>query len=96
MFILNVYSSPRNTRKYSRLYRKTLQLARENTVLTFGAFNAHHTEWGYKRDAIKGHNLWLDAQREGLSLLNDPQPPTRIGNSVSGDTTPDLAFTKNT
>ncbi|KAG0425387.1 hypothetical protein HPB47_027445 [Ixodes persulcatus] len=36
------------------------------------------------------------AHREGLTLITDPTHPTRIGNSVSGDTTPDFTFTKNT
>ncbi|KAG0439854.1 hypothetical protein HPB47_016503 [Ixodes persulcatus] len=94
-FILNV-SSPRNTHKFGKLLRKTLELARGKALVIVGDFNAHHPEWGYKRDTIKGRNLWLDAQREGLTLITDPTHPTRIGNSVSGDTTPDLTFTKNT
>ncbi|KAG0418232.1 hypothetical protein HPB47_005023 [Ixodes persulcatus] len=44
---------------------------------------------------IKGRNLWLDAQQEGLSLVTDHAYPTRLGNSVCADTTPDLTFTKN-
>ncbi|KAG0433542.1 hypothetical protein HPB47_019847 [Ixodes persulcatus] len=31
----------------------------------------------------------------GLTLVTDPQQPTRTGNSVSMDTTPNLTFTKN-
>lgn len=51
--------------------------------------------WGYKFESPKGRNLWLDAQQEGLTLVTDPSTPTRRGNSVCVDTTPDLTFTKN-
>ncbi|KAG0419117.1 hypothetical protein HPB47_004355, partial [Ixodes persulcatus] len=53
------------------------------------------TAWGYKREMIKGRNLWPDAQQEGLSLVTDHAYTTRLGNSVCADTTPDLTFTKN-
>lgn len=48
-----------------------------------------------RTDSVKGRSLWADAQHVGLTLVTDPQQPTRTGNSVSIDTTPDLTFTKN-
>ncbi|KAH6929625.1 hypothetical protein HPB50_003330 [Hyalomma asiaticum] len=40
-----------------------------------------------------GSNSAHDAvQQHGLTLWNDPQLPTRVGNSVSRDTSPDLTF----
>lgn len=47
------------------------------------------------KENIKGRNLWIDAQQEGLTLVTDPLFPTRIGNRISKDTFPDLTFTKN-
>lgn len=45
-------------------------------------------------DRRKGRQLWLDGQNLGLTLVTDPTSPTRMGNSVSRDTTPDLTFAK--
>lgn len=96
LFIFNVYSSPKHkTHKFQTLIRKTLRLAGKNAVLIGGDFNAPHGAWGYKHETPKGRNLWLDAQQEGLTPVTDPLTPTRIGKSVSADTTPDLTFTKN-
>lgn len=96
IFVLNIYSSPRSNHRFAKLFRKVLDLARGSTIIIVGDFNAHHTEWGYKRATTKGRNLWLDAHQEGFSLVTDSAHPTRMGNSVSDDTTPDLTFTKNT
>lgn len=43
----------------------------------------------------KGTALLHAAQNNQLVLLNDLTTPTRIGNSVARDTTPDLTFSKN-
>lgn len=52
--------------------------------------------WGYKKNCRKGTALWTFIQNEGLSLINDLDHPTRIGNSAQLNTSPDLTFTKNT
>lgn len=95
LFILNIYSPPRHKPKFGPLFRKTLSVADKQALVVVGDFNAPHAAWGYSLGNIKGRNLWADAQHERLTLLTDPQAPTRIGNSVSNDTTPDLTFTKN-
>lgn len=96
LFILNVYSNPRcKKHKFRTLFRKTLAIAGNRAVVIGGDFNAQHVAWGYKFESPKGRNLWLDAQQEGLTLVTDPSTPTRRGNSVCVDTTPDLTFTKN-
>ncbi|KAH7972657.1 hypothetical protein HPB52_014791 [Rhipicephalus sanguineus] len=87
--------SPRRKQKFGTLIRKTIAIAGKRAILIAGDFNARHTAWGYKFENVKGRNLRLDAQQEGLTLITDPSFPTRRGNSVSVDTTPDLTFTKN-
>ncbi|KAG0427692.1 hypothetical protein HPB47_025277 [Ixodes persulcatus] len=81
--------------RFGPLLRKTLDIAKGNTVVVVGNSNAPHPVWGYRRVSVKGRSLWADAQHAGLTLVTDPQQPTRMGNSLSIDTTPDLTFTKN-
>lgn len=57
-----------------------------------GDFNAHHQAWGYPHTTHKGVNLWQAAAYLGLTLIPYSNFPTRIGNSVSQDSTPDLTF----
>ncbi|KAH8010181.1 hypothetical protein HPB51_025616 [Rhipicephalus microplus] len=49
---------------------------------------------GYAITTKKGVKVHDSAQQHGLTLLNDPLQPTRVGNSVTRDTTPDLTFTR--
>lgn len=95
LFILNIYSPSRHKPKFGPLFRKVLSVAHKQALVVVGDFNAPHAAWGYSIENIKGRSLWADAQHEGLTLITDPQAPTRIGNSVTNDTTPDLTFTKN-
>lgn len=95
LFILNVYSSPREKTKFRSLFRKTINITKNQALVIVGDFNASHAAWGYDKENIKGRNLSIDAQQEGLTLVTDPLFPTRIGNSISKDTSPDLTFTKN-
>ncbi|XP_075540094.1 uncharacterized protein LOC142575004 [Dermacentor variabilis] len=60
-----------------------------------GDFNAPHEAWGSVRSIRKGCRLLQAATGSSLELITDPHYPTRMGNSVSRDTTPDLAFVKN-
>ncbi|KAH7961337.1 hypothetical protein HPB52_007942 [Rhipicephalus sanguineus] len=48
--------------------------------------------WGYPRNTKKGVSIANGANNHGLTLLTDPSQPTRIGNSVTRNTTPDLTF----
>ncbi|XP_072144452.1 uncharacterized protein [Dermacentor andersoni] len=60
-----------------------------------GDFNAPHTAWAYPNTTKKGARVHDTAQQHRLTLWNDPLQATRVGNSVSRDTNPDLTFTAN-
>ncbi|KAG0425096.1 hypothetical protein HPB47_027726 [Ixodes persulcatus] len=81
VYVLNVCSSPKDRTK------ATSDIIRD--------FNAHHPAWGYRKAHIKGTTLWQSIQDVGMTILNDVKEPARIGNSVSTDTAPDLALSKN-
>ncbi|KAH7938730.1 hypothetical protein HPB52_000149 [Rhipicephalus sanguineus] len=94
LFVLNVYSSPRQRRNccFDDLFAKVRMIAKDSPLLVVGDFNAHHPAWGYRFVQVKGRELWNSIQQNGLTLLTDPLRPTRQGNSVSQDTTPDLTL----
>lgn len=96
IFILNVYSTPRNHKQaFSSVIAKAAALAGKSPLVAVGDFNAHHPAWGYPKATVKGRNLVQAMTDCSLELVTDPQFPTRVGTSVTRDTTPDLAFTKN-
>ncbi|KAH7932529.1 hypothetical protein HPB52_024413 [Rhipicephalus sanguineus] len=75
---------------------ETIALVGDAQLLLLGDINARHPDWGYVHTDPKGRKLWSLVQDLRLNLLNDPQqPPTRIGNSVCRDTSPDLTLCKN-
>lgn len=93
--IVNVYSNPAHRQqKFRALIHKTLRQAQHNTVLLCGDFNAPHQDWGYLKTTTKGRDLIDDATDAGFHLLTDPTDPTRIGTSITRDTTPDLTFVR--
>lgn len=94
IFVLNVYTSPTKRQKFASLFRAALDIAKKQTLIIAGDFNAPHPDWGYKLESVKGRNLWVDAHQCGLSLITDPEQPTRRGNFKHQDSTPDLTFTK--
>lgn len=59
----------------------------------WGTTNAYHTAWGYHKTDRKGTTVHDTAQHHQLTLWTDQHTPTRIMNSVSRDTNPDLTFT---
>lgn len=96
LFVLSIYNSPRDKgTDIPLVLRKASLLAKGAQLLILGDFNAKHLEWGYPKPDRKGTRLWETAQDLGLTILNDPQQPTRVGNSVCRDTTPDLSLCKN-
>ncbi|KAH8035613.1 hypothetical protein HPB51_007848 [Rhipicephalus microplus] len=94
LFILNVYNPPRSTEDASllALLRAAAAKAAKSPLLILGDFNIKHPDWGYSKADGPGRRLWQLAHDLNLSLLTDPTQPTRIGNSVCRDTTPDLSF----
>lgn len=60
-----------------------------------GDFNAKSQDWGYQKEDIKGRQIREQLEKWELELLTDPTIPTRVGNSVSQDTSPDLTIGRN-
>ncbi|KAG0432996.1 hypothetical protein HPB47_020323 [Ixodes persulcatus] len=73
----------------------SLRVAARDTLLIVGDFNAPSRPWGYHREEKRGRRLAELASTLGLTLETDPVHPTRLGNSVTRDTCPDLTFTHN-
>ncbi|KAH7940780.1 hypothetical protein HPB49_005616 [Dermacentor silvarum] len=63
-------------------------------LIILGEFNASHPPWGYRTETPKGCRLALAIPLHRLTLLTEPDRPTRTGNSVSRDTCPDLTVVK--
>lgn len=96
IFILNIYSSPtQRLQRFRSLLHRACKTADRHRLLIGGDFNAADPAWGYSYSLAKGRNLSQDAHELDLVLITEPAHPTRIGNSVSRDTTPDLTFIKN-
>lgn len=95
LLVINVYSSPKLRKGcgFRELFAKAQALAQgKQRLVIVGDFNAPHQAWGYHHSQIKGRELWDAMIKCNLTLLNDPLAPTRQGNSVSFDTSPDLAM----
>ncbi|KAH6932384.1 hypothetical protein HPB50_005100 [Hyalomma asiaticum] len=93
LFILNMYSPPSESlNDFDKLLNAVKKITKGQQLIVLGDFNAPHVAWGYHVTRKKGNNVHDAAQQHGLTLWNDPQLPTRVGNSVSTDTSPDLTF----
>lgn len=91
-FIMNIYSPPSSRKDvFHKLFEKVIKLS-DRRLLIIGDFNAPHPAWGYRQSVLKGTKLYEAVNKLHLTMLTDPSSPTRIGNSVEADTTPDLAF----
>lgn len=94
IYILNVYSSPKDTgHKFGHLFSLAKQAAQNHMLIIAGDFNAPHTAWGYSHCTKKGRLLWEQIQAHRLVIESDSSIPTRIGNSVQKDSSPDLTLT---
>lgn len=98
LFILNIYSPPKSGKKdtFDNIFLDAIRIARprENTFLIVGDFNAAHPAWGYEHETVKGRKLATTISRNQLTLLTEPDQPTRLGNSVNHDTSPDLTLVR--
>ncbi|XP_075741667.1 uncharacterized protein LOC142791818 [Rhipicephalus microplus] len=95
VFVLNVYSNPRHRHQQLKtLLERAVELAGPRPLVIVSDFNAPRCLWGYVYETRKGSDLWQDATELDLTLITDKALPTRIGNSATRDTTPDLAFIK--
>uniref|UniRef100_A0A6G5A9U2 Putative tick transposon n=1 Tax=Rhipicephalus microplus TaxID=6941 RepID=A0A6G5A9U2_RHIMP len=96
IFILNIYSPPRQRKAtFDKLFEDSAKLAKQNTLIVVGDFNAKNPSWGFLTQDAKGRNIAQQIEITGMTLLTDPAMPTRLGNSNSRDTTPDLTMCKN-
>lgn len=96
VFILNLYSSPKDkSNRVIALLKKACKAAEKEQLVVVGDFNAPHTVWGYQNCTRKGNALYSVTSDLELTLITDPDRPTRIGNSVCRNTTPDLCFVRN-
>lgn len=97
MFILNVYSPSRQRNPdFEPLIKAASKLAKKNGLVVLGDFNAQHKSWGYVKETSKRKNLTQVSAHAGLESITNFMKPTRMGNSVSRDTCPDLTFVKYT
>ncbi|KAH6938306.1 hypothetical protein HPB50_008440 [Hyalomma asiaticum] len=95
IFLLNIYSPPSQRKaNFNYLLGKAQQAAGRKGIVILGDFNAWHKSWGYLKETQKGKDLAREADRRKLSLITDPTRPTRVGNSISRDSCPDLAFVR--
>ncbi|XP_077548005.1 uncharacterized protein LOC144160658 [Haemaphysalis longicornis] len=96
LFFMNVYSSPsQKHQRFKSLLHKAGNIAKDSKILACGDFNMMNQSWCYLINNVKGRNLAQDATELDYILITDPAYTTRIGNSASRDTTPDLTFVKN-
>ncbi|KAG0435218.1 hypothetical protein HPB47_018615 [Ixodes persulcatus] len=95
LFILNVYNPPSdNLRDLDKFLREVKKVPKGQKLLVVGGFNAPHVACGYHKTNKKGTDVHNAAQHHQLTLWNDPQCTTRIGNSISRDTSPELTLSK--
>ncbi|KAG0424693.1 hypothetical protein HPB47_028102 [Ixodes persulcatus] len=97
LFLLNVYSSPSKSKDtFNHLFRDALRIAcpKDNNILIVGEFIATHTTLGYAKASAKGRKLMDTIDVYRFTLLNEPDQPTRIGNSISRDTCRDLTLAR--
>lgn len=94
LYVLCLYSPPRDPLSdFVKFITEARRLSKGHKLVIMGDFNAPHTAWGYQHTTKKGARVHDSAQQNHLTLWNDPKLKTRIGNSVSRDTNPDLTFT---
>ncbi|KAG0413255.1 hypothetical protein HPB47_009590 [Ixodes persulcatus] len=98
-FVFNGYSSPREKvaggHRLAKDWDIAISKAGPSPLVVVGDFNAPHPDWGYKYISPKGNFLRNKIQSLNLNLLNDFTHPTRVGNSICSDTSPDLSMCLN-
>lgn len=97
LFVLNVYSSPsQKADDFRALFHDAIQVVqpRTNSLVIVGDFNAAHPTWGYVKENPKGRRLAQAIANNHLTIMTEPEHPTRMGNTVSRDTCPDLTLVR--
>ncbi|KAH7955855.1 hypothetical protein HPB52_004555 [Rhipicephalus sanguineus] len=94
IFIANIYNTPRQAMAtLDALLQRIHRIAGRNPLLIGGDFNSQHTDWGYRYTTARGRRLWTTIQYLRLTTHNF-HTPTRIGNSITMDTSPDLTLSR--
>ncbi|KAH7974386.1 hypothetical protein HPB49_014793 [Dermacentor silvarum] len=70
-------------------------MAGSNPILVAGDFIYAHVDWGYRRTNHRGTVLYNEKLVLHLIIFNDFSLPTRVGNSVTADTSQDLTVGRN-
>lgn len=90
--ITNAYWLPKHPNANLGWLAKHSAGYKSHPVLIAGDFNSHSTSWGYKRTTSNGRKLAQAMEVHQYTLLNDTTLPTRTGNSVEHDSSPDLTW----
>ncbi|KAH8037032.1 hypothetical protein HPB51_008358 [Rhipicephalus microplus] len=94
LYVTGVYTSPQDQlRCYDCVIRELRICMKDHRIVVVGNFDVANQVWGYDITTKKGVRAHDSDQQHGLTLLKDVLQPTRVGKSVSRDTTPDLIFT---
>ncbi|KAH7965307.1 hypothetical protein HPB49_006048 [Dermacentor silvarum] len=96
--ILNVYCPPHLQRvTFAELFYRALHVAARQPLVVVGDFNAPSPHGEYLYEKAQGRKLKEFISTLGFKLLTatDPAHRTRLGNSVTRDTCPDLSLTGN-
>lgn len=97
LHVLNIYCPPKTRNvNFAGIFSRALKTAGRDPLIIVGDFNAPSRLWGYKREEACRRKLAELISTLGITLHTDPANPTRLGNSVTRDTCPDLTLTKNT
>ncbi|KAM7301056.1 uncharacterized protein ISCGN_016618 [Ixodes scapularis] len=94
-FVLNVYAQHKGykTEDLAEIMETACKMAgKDNAIVVAGDFNSAHTEWGYVKDTKRGKELLKLIEMHELTIINDTDCHTRVGNSGSRDTNPDLSM----
>ncbi|KAH9359887.1 hypothetical protein HPB48_021659 [Haemaphysalis longicornis] len=94
--VLNIYSPPHKPRiTFNEVFYRALKLTDKAPLVIVEDFNAPGLHWGYHFEHARGRKLTELISTLRLTLLTEPACPTRMGNSVTRDTCPDLSLVRN-
>ncbi|KAH7973644.1 hypothetical protein HPB49_003504 [Dermacentor silvarum] len=73
-------------------FHAALRIAGRDPLMIVGDFNAPCPMWGYRKEEPRGRKSARLISTLGITLLTDSVHPTRVENSVTRDTCPDLTL----
>ncbi|KAH6929741.1 hypothetical protein HPB50_005513 [Hyalomma asiaticum] len=75
----------------NEIFLQEINLTDKEPFVVIGEFNAPSRHWGYHYEKARGRNLAEPFPTLRLMLLTEPAYLTRVENSVTRDTWPDLS-----